>query len=255
MSKIVSYDDLFNKPFNKSTEWDRKYIDLKIRGNKEEIDKFLKETNVKELYDTEYTIQWLIYNYTLIPQNKDLINQIINELLISKSITNAKIVHNDRYNTNELVLDTNKGKIKTMILSEVIPGVKELIPEIETNQRKGKCFYNSITLSTNLEKDNKLVTGYIYGQSDKAKYLHSVIEMNLDGIDYIIDVSSNSIINKDEYNLIKNFEELNKINNKDINEDNDNNIKIFNDLDISYDVYNVFRDELIKDIDKTKKSR
>lgn len=100
----------------------------------------------------------------------------------------------------------------------------------------------SLEISLSLNFPNEVVTGFIYGISDKVKYLHSWIEFNKDGNEYVIDYTMNVIMNKEGYYFIRQAEELSRISNQDILFDSK--------ISINSKVYLVFRHEIMKELEK-----
>ncbi len=119
---------------------------------------------------------------------------------------------------------------------------KELLSE----KRYGLCHIRSVSLAISLERKNipcKVVTGYTkkYGMN----ILHTVVEFEYNGEEKIIDYTQNIIMNKDDYIKINNFKEVFFING--INILNDTNY--FNNF-VSLKFYTVFRDDIMKNIEK-----
>ena len=144
--------------------------------------------------------------------------------------------------------------ISTLILSDVIPDIKRLFNDIETENRSHKCFSSAYTLSLNLNNPSVLVSGYIYGSSDKAKYLHSFVETKLNDEDVVIDVSTNSITNKEGFYKLKHVEEIEKIDSKDLIHDYQKYIDLINLISLKQDTYNFFRTEFNKDFERIEEN-
>lgn len=71
-------------------------------------------------------------------------------------------------------------------------------------------------ISKNLGKKNKLITGYVYGTTEKSNYLHSCVEVDIKGTMYVIDGIVNGVVNKEGYYLMQNAEVINIINNDEM---------------------------------------
>ena len=120
------------------------------------------------------------------------------------------------------------------------------------DERHGECYEIAHEISLNLGISNNIVTGYIYGYTDKSKFLHSWVETTIKGEEYVIDGTLNSLINKQGYYLMQHAKPITKISNQTFANDNIKNylekIKTF-----PIGVYYVFRDEIIKDFKKMMK--
>ena len=77
-------------------------------------------------------------------------------------------------------------------------------------------------------------------------YLHSVVELELDGQVCILDWTKNLIINKKDYIILTGFNKISSISSKDIMKDSD----LLNIFDISLKTYTLFRDEIVSDLEK-----
>ena len=244
------YRELFDSI--KGTQLDLEYNRIKNTGTDLEYDEFIKKNNIKETYDEDFMIYSLFSDQTL--ENKPLgeIRYLYLKLLSSKDyIKDIKVVNNEKANTNQLIIDTTKGKITLLPLTEAIPKAKEVYPVLETIARANTCFSNSLNISLSLSnRDNDVVTGIIHGLTDKSKYLHSWVETNLFGEDVVIDFTMNAIINKEGYYQFRHAEEIERINGKTIVEDSKNYGNMLDALDAHAALYNIFRDELVGDLDK-----
>ena len=91
------------------------------------------------------------------------------------------------------------------------------------------------------------MTGYY--TTNLNKILHSVVEIVKDGKNYILDWTQNIWMPKDDYIKIYKFQILEKINSNDLEQD----FKKLKKLEFkSLKTYLVFRDEIIKDLEKNK---
>ena len=136
-----------------------------------------------------------------------------------------------------------------MRLSQYKTKIKRIIPNIEDESRFGNCYIYAYYISVGLPLPNNLVTGYIYGYSDKSKFLHSWIETNIKGEEFVIDATLNAVINKDGYYLMQHAKPINKISSQTLKEDL-KNYEIIDNKNIPIELYYVFRDEIIKDLEK-----
>ena len=148
-------------------------------------------------------------------------------------------------------LKTEKGEIRATALTSLIPNLKDEEPVLLTDNRVGNCHSRAIKISNSLgEIDNDVVTGYVFGFSDKSKYLHTWVEFNYQGKDAVIDYNLNVLMNKEGYYLMTHALPLSRISNKNIHKD----FKVINKLGKTGCIkeYLVFRDELMKDFKKNK---
>lgn len=245
---MKNYQELFAKSSEYSDQWDQKFVELANSKKKKELLEFIENSGAQDLYFKEYKISICINeftNNTILKEDKqNLIETLKN---IKNYVKNAYYQKNDDFKSNEMVVETVMGTVKAITLSDVFPRLKMLYPDIENYARKGKCFEKSYEISLMLRVPNQLVTGYIYGYSDKSDYLHSWIETKLHGREVVIDFTMNAIINKDGYYLIKHAKPLNKILDKDVKSDLELYMSKCDGGDISLIQYLVFRDEMIKD--------
>ena len=155
------------------------------------------------------------------------------------------------YNDHSLNIKTMQGNINVIKMNNVFKLLKT-DSIIGTKYRSGLCHEKSIFLSLCLDIDNDLLTGYVYGLSDKDKYLHSVVEFTSKNKKYILDYTMNAIINKDGYDYLMDFEELSRITKSSLQ----NDFKIFKGFSKLYPIgtkeYLVYRDEIMRDINKNK---
>lgn len=140
------------------------------------------------------------------------------------------------YRDNDLVITFDK-------ISNHIDD-KDLIKELTSKERERKCHIRSIGLSPNID-GSKIVTGSI--TIGKSRILHSVIEYEYNGETIILDWTKNLKTTKGQYVKLTKFVEFTSLDGKKVVDDIDN---IFSNLDISVKAYLVFRDELMRDIEK-----
>lgn len=251
---MKSFDLLINKPFDELQEKDFELQRLFSYGSYEELKDFCDKEGITEIYRQDYLIQYLIFIHTLKNSDKEF-EQLKEHILkyYSDDIKNIEVRFNEKYNTHELYIDTIDGEVKALILSEVITSFKEKFPYIDTDERNCECFERSFDISKTLGLKNELVTAYQYGNSNKARFLHSFIETKLNGDDVVIDFTMNAIINKTGYYNIKHIHEdeiLERISNETINEDLLKYEEMMDLVRLSITEYNIFRNEIIKDFEK-----
>lgn len=123
---------------------------------------------------------------------------------------------------------------------------------IKNNSKNKNLYKHLIELSKNLNYKNSIVTGYIYGISPNDKKLHSWIEFKKKNEDYVIDFINNLVINKSGYYYLTHAEKLNEVSSEILKSDE----IIYNEfnkiLNLSEQEYLIFRDFIIKDLEKNK---
>lgn len=116
--------------------------------------------------------------------------------------------------------------------------------ELTSRKRYHKCHDKSIILSMTIE-NSKIVTGYI--TIDNEKVLHSIIEYCKNDEIIIFDWTRNLQIPKDQYIKLTKFQELASCNGEQVIEDM---AIIAGNLNLSGKTYTIFRDEIMKDIQR-----
>ncbi len=248
---MKNYNELFTYRFDKSQQIDEEFCKLYNRESLKSAVSFLKKLGATSLLMDDYHIKYRVSEWTkdTISNRKKL--KLLNELKnLKKYILDVNIKENSEVNVPELNIETTLGTIKVIKLSEFFPTIKEAFPFIENDGRFGKCYDFANTISLNLGIPNKLVTGYVYGYSDKSYFLHSWVEANIKGKQYVIDGTLNAIINKEGYYLMQHAKPISTITSKDLLLDQSYLEKI---KSVPLEVYYVFRNEIINDLNKNQK--
>lgn len=248
---MKSYNELFNERFEKSQQVDNTFVELwSSEGLKSGID-YLKQIGATKLDIENFFIKYSISQWTKTTVSDQEKLELLNELKNFKDyVLDVNIGTNDKFNVPEVVIKTTEGEIRAIQFSSVIPQVKEVFPFIETDERLGKCYTFAKTISLNLRISNEIVTGYIYGYSDKSEFLHSWVETTLKDEEYVIDGTLNAMINKQGYYLMRNAKPLTRISNEQLMSDAE---KYLNKIQsIPLEVYYVFRNEIINDLEKNQ---
>lgn len=246
---MKSCKELFEEPFDKSQELDNTFAKIsEEEGLKKGIDYLISKGATKLDMDS-YEILYYINEYT---KNKyseeEKENIILNLKKKEKYIKNVTIGFNKHFKLKEALIETTEETIKVMQFSSLESTIKELLPEIDTDDRIKKCFNYAYEISRHIGIKNEIVTGYIYGYTDISKFLHSWIEINYKGQDYVIDGTLNAIINKEGYYALRHAEPLTKISNETLENDIKNYLSKIGTFGLP--TYWVFRDEIIKDFEK-----
>jgi hypothetical protein len=233
------FNRMFVNPSEEASDWEDAVFQAGINGDDKEVERLFMQTN--EIYLDESQINTAIETFTRkeSPEEKD---RLLNGL---KEIDWIKDV---RVENNVLHIGTEKGPINVGLLSDM-DGYRDDL-RLLTSGRKGFCHSDSIKMCRQYN-DAQIVTGYIYGLSDKAKYLHSWVEFEQDGKCVVADYTMNVVMNKEGYYLIKHAEELSRVSHKQIIDD----LKILGQLSkqgivFRENEYLVFRDEIMKDLEK-----
>lgn len=249
---MKNYNELFNTRFKTSQKIDEKFAELfNTSGLKEGI-KYLKQVGATELDMDNYNIKYRISEWT-----KDSLSDkekiaFLNELRdLGDYILDIKVEKNEKFNLPEVKIETTKGIIQAIQFSSVAPEVKNLFPFIESDKRFGNCYDFAYNISLNLGVPNQIVTGYIYGYSDKSKFLHSWVESTINDEEYVIDGTLNAMINKEGYYLMQHAKPITKISDSVLKSDIKNHLDVMQTIPI--EVYYVFRDEIVNDLERNNK--
>ena len=97
--------------------------------------------------------------------------------------------------TGEYLFFTMKNRYRFNLMSTVF-NLEKYYNELTTENRYGKCHDRSF-MFVETNKNTFILTGYINGTN--MHVLHSVIEINIHGKDYICDWTKNLIISKEDY--------------------------------------------------------
>ena len=245
MALSKKFKELYIVPDKKSENWDKKAFKYGAEKNVKKLEAHLDTAD--QLYMDEYQISSALDSFTdkTVPEKEKL--RLLNDLKNIEYIDSVKV---------DKLKVSIKGKDFKLIafrLSDCIEELKE-DKNIETKNRKGKCHVKSMEISLRLGYQNDIVTGYIYGLSNKAKYLHSWVEFkNLKNMEFVIDYTENIIINKNAYYMLRHAEPLSRISREELAKDRNLIYKRLNEIgSINIKEYLVFRDELSKDIERNK---
>lgn len=245
MAFSKNFNELFVKPDQESKEWNDKVFDYLEQEDIEKLGKHLD--TAEELYPEQRQLYTAINTFTLEDESIEEKERLL------KLLEQADFVEKLKYNASSIRLDTCDGKrVLATRLTHIIPALKIEDSDITSEKRKGQCHEKSIIISKSMDMDNDVVTGYIYGFSNKAQYLHSWVEMLFNGQEVVIDYTLNIFMNKEGYYYMQNAKPLSRVSNKSIIEDL-KTIKKFDKLG-SFNIkeYLLFRDEIMKDFKRNK---
>lgn len=203
---------------------------------------FSDDANLPEDKQGNYynMIAWLTIDRFTKEKKKTIFKKGLKILFKDKELDLNKIIFNKEtkeyeYRDKDLVITFNK--ISDFITNE------DLIKELTSDKRYGKCHDRSIGFSQSI-KNSKIVTGYII--LGKNKILHSIIEYERNGKTWILDWTRNLRTTKDQYLELTSFVELSSIDACDVI----NDAKFIKQIDIGIKPYLVFKDEIIMDMKK-----
>lgn len=180
--------------------------------------------------------------------NDFIIKRIFKTLLLKrKGININKIRYNKDKKYYEYVKSNGELIIFDTISNNLIDPPKELIKELESSKRYGKCHMRSVEICSSLE-GSIVQTGTI--TMGNKRYLHTVIESkDKMGNPVILDWTKNLKIGKKEYIELFNFNILSSINSDEIFKD----IQDIEQLpSICIKTYLMFKYELLRDLSKNK---
>lgn len=195
MSKVTETFSL-----NDCNNWNYRFDRATHEGNKKEIMSLLGEANT--LYLDEYFIYSTITNFN--KNNENNRESLIETLKKCKSIQKVNV-------QNEYIsIDINNKNIKFAKLSEIISEVAKDFNNKNSVIRKDK--FSAEYLSQLISFPNSIVTGYVYGISDKSKKIHTWLEFkNNHNQEFVIDYDDNTVYNKEGYYFLKHVEPLKKV--------------------------------------------
>ena len=183
-------------------EWNRRYEKATRDNNKTEIMRLLSEAN--HLYMDEYFIYETILKLNNEDLNKDEKDDLINKLNKSKIV--KFVMQKGEY----LEINTRANCIKVAKLSDIIQDVKKDKNQKDSLVRKDS--FSAEYISQLLTFQNSIVTGYVFGISDKSKKKHTWVEFkNNYNQEFVIDYADNTVYNKEGFYFLKHAEVLKKV--------------------------------------------
>lgn len=202
---------------NRAEEYVRlKYSKMKDLNtmSTEEFDSIQNEFKFEPHY---YLIMQMLNEFTLAEPNFETINS-------TASLLNG--IANIIYDDNSFVFDAEGLTFIAKKLTHEFPELKRYLTDIENRTRVKKCHPYSVVLANFLEINNSdnackisLVTDRIYQLSHKAKFLHSWVEVEIDGNCYVLDSTKNLIIDRDAYYEICHVQQPEKVDSKQLLKD------------------------------------
>lgn len=188
-------------------DWNRRYDKATHDNNKKEIMSLLSEAN--HLYFDEY----FIYNTIMKLNNNDFSEDERNHLI--DSFNRSKIVKFTTKQNDYISINTRANCIKVAKLSDIVPETLNDKNSKGSVVRKDK--FSSEYISQLLVFPNSIVTGYVYGISDKSKKMHTWVEFkNNNNQEFVIDYDDNTVYNKEGFYFLKHVEPLKKVSSDDL---------------------------------------
>lgn len=184
------------------TDWNKRFDKATHCNNKKEIMSLLSEAN--HLYFDEY----FIYN-TIIKLNNNKFSEDEKNKLID-SFNKSRIVKFTSKQNDYISINTRANCIKVAKLSDIVPET------LNDKNSKGSVIrkdeFSSEYISQLLVFPNSIVTGYVYGISDKSKKMHTWVEFkNNNNQEFVIDYDDNTVYNKEGFYFLKHVEPLKKV--------------------------------------------
>lgn len=187
--------------------WNKRFAKATHDNNKKEIMSLLSESN--HLYFDEYFI------YNIISKlNNDNMSLDKKQALIN-NFNKSKIVKFVSKQDDYISINTRANCIKVAKLSDIIKEVSN-----DRNYKKAvirQDKFSSEYLSQLISFPNSIVTGYVYGISDKSKKIHTWVEFkNNNNQEFVVDYDDNTVYNKEGYYFLKHVEPIKKVSSDDL---------------------------------------
>lgn len=183
-------------------DWNKRYDKATHDNNKKEIMSLLSEAN--HLYFDEY----FIYSTITKLNNNNFSEEEKNHLI--DSFNKSRIVKFTSKQNDYISINTRANCIKVAKLSDIIPETLNDRNDKKSVVRKDK--FSAEYISQLLTFPNSIVTGYVYGISDKSKKMHTWVEFkNNNNQDFVIDYDDNTVYNKEGFYFLKHVEPLKKV--------------------------------------------
>lgn len=239
----------FEENFKQSTKIDETYTKLHNTEGEEACLAFLKEIGAEGLSAINYEIIYKLAQYTKNELSEEDKKKMLNSLTRHKEYINF-VKTFDENNRIKILISTKEGLISSTKFSSMLPKIIELNPSLETSDRGGLCHSLAYDICLYLKEQSTIVTGYVYGYTNKSKFLHSWVELSHNGSDYVIDGTLNIMMDKTSYYRLRNAQPLTKITKETLTDDINKYYAKIGKIPIPF--YFIFRDEIIKDFQKNQ---
>lgn len=186
----------------------------KYKEGVEDAINYLSNKSSQDFYITEYITEGAISFFTLRDR----------ETAIKYCGKHKEDLENVELEENGASITMKDGHtIKFMLLSNFLGNFDKIDDqtknELESKKRRGKCHSGSINIAQTFLFPCSIVTGYIYGVSNKDKILHSWIEFELENTEMAIDYTLNAIMDKSAYMHLHKAEEITRISSETLKKD------------------------------------
>ena len=242
MGKIKNLTKIFNKYQNPLRSLNHRFIyhDLKSNAflNKYSVycDRSLEQDYLHPIdtfrvltttYDTttDYINTFINY-FTCHNDCNDNALQHIEETILKRSNKIESFDYEDRDHCT--IRLKNGRKIYFQTITSSFDNILEDIPDLLSHDRDHKCHTRSLALVNIIAQDCSCVTEIIYPLTPKAKWLHSWVEIDLNGKTYCMDNNKNAVLLKDDYYYLMHAKPMERITQSTIINELDM-IKYFND--------------------------
>ena len=190
-------------------QWNQSFYDATKNRDKKKVFELLSKAG--NVYLDEYSIDHSIFELN----NAKLSNEKREKLL--ESIKNNKIVEDIVEKNDTISIKTASNTIKVSKLSDIIPGIQNVIPSNKESNLVNRSCFRSEYISQMLTFPNSVVTGYTYGIADKARSLDTWVEFkNNNNQEFVVFPDSNTVYNKEGFYFLKHAEPLKKVASDDL---------------------------------------
>ncbi len=241
--EIKELKPLFTEPYKQSQIIDETFARIRGEQGAKAAIEYLISIGATKLDIKSYEVAHHLDQYTKnnLPYEKRV--ELLKSLVDGEEVINVTLEYNEEKNRTEIYLDTIEGQMHAIKFTELCPSFKETFPELETDERIGECFRLAYEIMRNLNNPCQIVTGYIFGYTDLSKFLHSWVEVKFKGKTYVIDGTTNIMIDKEAYYTLKHAIPITKISQKTFKNDIKNHMDKINGINLPF--YLLYRNELI----------
>ena len=235
------------------------------KKSQELLDKLFRFSRLKS-FDTDEALQLIeeVSNVDIDPFSSRLVDVVyaftlcgVKDLSVDAMIWDfeecfkSEVESIRRYDRRFLRIKTNSGEEFNVYKLSAAYLLKDIFPDIDTVERKGKCHARSYYIATRLgvESNPRMVTGAVWKTSPDAPILHSWTEYEEGGSEYVINYSDNAIYPKELYYRLYHPEVISSYSKIELLEDSDM-IRFFNKASTKehdyLKLYLVSRDEAVE---------
>jgi len=192
----------FDKYEDEGETWSSECFDAVLDGNFEKL-KQLEKGRGRFSY-TDLILDYVVDNFTLKETNwtkgvfENFSKDVVNNSRFYKKI-------DFDFDKGEMILHTIYGKLKINTLTKMFPSMSKNSDYMQTKNRHQHCHQDSVAMLKSIKSDScRLATGYISTSGEGNYYLHSWIEIDLNGEPSVIDTTRNIVMSKRDYYLMRN---------------------------------------------------